>query len=204
MSTALGTWPPNVTIHHGHDSAASLIDADVIVLGCQPTELHTCLSNSTIRASLHGKLLISLLAGITIRDIEAVLQGQDDRTDAQTTIIRAMLNTASVARESMTVIEAPVGTPGEKLHVVDWPFNSIGTVEHISASKFDTCTALCASTPPFFALFLEGLIDGTVALGLSRSEAQVMAAQAMKGSAALVLAGEHPSQVKERITTPGG
>ncbi|KAG0647791.1 Pyrroline-5-carboxylate reductase [Hyphodiscus hymeniophilus] len=204
ITKALGTPPCNVTIHHGHDSAPSLLDADIIILGCQPIDLHSCLGNDTIKAALHGKLVISLLAGVTISDIESVLGWQDGKSYVPTTVIRAMPNTASVVRQSMTVIEAPGGTSARTLRMVDWLFSSIGIVQHIPASKFDTCTALCASTPAFFALFLEGLIDGAVALGLTRSEAQIMAAQAMKGSAELVLAGDHPTKVKEEITTPGG
>jgi pyrroline-5-carboxylate reductase len=153
---------------------------------------------------VRGKLLISILAGVTISDIEAIIDDPNEPSSKPTTIVRAMPNIASFARESMTVIEAPEGTPAQTFHVVDWLFGSIGTVRYITASHFDTCTALCASTPAFFAVMLEALVDGAVMLGLSRLDAQIMAAQAMKGSAALVLKGEHPVSVKEKVTTPGG
>ena len=76
---------------------------------------------------------------------------------------------------------------------------------HIPASQFDVCTALCGSTPAFFALSLEALLDGAVALGLNRSEAHTMAAETMKGAATLMLrGGESPEQIKEKVATPGG
>ncbi|TVY71360.1 Pyrroline-5-carboxylate reductase [Lachnellula suecica] len=202
VSTAIASFPTAVSVLHGADALAA-INADIIILGCQPADLETCLGKDEIRKAVRGKHLISILAGVTISDIEAILQiPGDDRPS--TTVIRAMPNTASFVRESMTVIEAPEGTSVHTLQMVDWLFGSIGTVRHITASTFDTCTALCASTPAFFAVILEALIDGAVALGLDRENAQVMAAQAMKGSAELVLSGEHPSIVKEKITTPGG
>lgn len=115
-----------------------------------------------------------------------------------------MPNTASFVRASTTVISsAPTATPSA-LALVDWLFSTIGTVTHITAGQFDACTALCGSTPAFFALFIESLLDGAVALGLKRSEAQTMAAETMKGAAMLMLAGESPDMLKEKVATPGG
>lgn len=68
----------------------------------------------------------------------------------------------------------------------------------------DASTALCGSGPAFFALMLEAMADGAVAMGLPRAEAQLMAAQTMKGCAGLVLSGEHPAMVREKVCTPGG
>lgn len=68
----------------------------------------------------------------------------------------------------------------------------------------DVSTALCGSGPAFLSLFLEALADGAVAMGLPRAEAQLMAAQTMRGTAGLVLEGEHPALVREKVSTPGG
>jgi pyrroline-5-carboxylate reductase len=68
----------------------------------------------------------------------------------------------------------------------------------------DASTALCGSGPAFFALMLEAIIDGAVAMGLPRVEAQKMAAQTMKGTAEMVLQGEHPALLRDKVTTPGG
>lgn len=68
----------------------------------------------------------------------------------------------------------------------------------------DASTALCGSGPAFFLLLLEAAIDGGVAMGLPRAEARLMAAQTMAGAAGMVLDGEHPALLRERVTTPGG
>lgn len=115
-----------------------------------------------------------------------------------------MPNTASFVRSSTTVVTStPTATPSS-LNLVNYLFGTIGSVTHIPASQFDICTALCGSTPSFFALFVEGLLDGAVALGLKRSEAQIMAAETMKGAAILMLSGETPEELKEKVATPGG
>jgi pyrroline-5-carboxylate reductase len=68
----------------------------------------------------------------------------------------------------------------------------------------DASTALCGSGPAFFALILEAAADGAVAMGIPRAEAQKMAAQTMRGAAGLVLAGEHPAVLRDKVSTPGG
>ncbi|KAL8771055.1 MAG: hypothetical protein Q9209_003474 [Squamulea sp. 1 TL-2023] len=199
------------------ENARAVQAADTVLLGCQPQHLDSCLGAPAVRKALKGKLLISILAGVTIPQIEEVLTRTDSKLTARTngvaspiangrttSIIRAMPNTASFVRTSTTVITAcSVATP-VALRLVKWLFNCIGTVTYITAAQFDACTALCGSTPAFFALFIDSLLDGAVALGLKRSEAQIMAAQTMKGAATLMLAGEHPEVVKEKVATPGG
>ena len=203
--------PVPVTILQG-ENVRAVQAADTVLLGCQPQDLDSCLGVPAITKALRGKLLISILAGVTIPQIEAVLghsspsPSKKDRNQGTVpaVIVRAMPNTACFVRASTTVITStPTATPSA-LHLVDYLFTTIGTVTHIPATQFDACTALCGSTPAFFALFLESLLDGAVALGLRRSEAQTMAAETMKGAAMLVLGGETPEEVKEKVATPGG
>jgi pyrroline-5-carboxylate reductase len=116
-----------------------------------------------------------------------------------------MPNTASLIRESMTVIgiSNPPLDP-ETLGIVTWIFKRIGEVVYLPPSNMDVCTSLCGSGPAFFALMLEAAIDGAVAMGLPRAEAQRMAAQTMKGAAGLVLNGDHPALLRDKVSTPGG
>lgn len=41
-------------------------------------------------------------------------------------------------------------------------------------------------------------------MGLPREEAYTMAAQTMRGTTGLVLQGEHPAILKDKVSTPGG
>ncbi|KAL8814604.1 MAG: hypothetical protein Q9223_006182 [Gallowayella weberi] len=199
------------------DNAGAVQAADTVLLGCQPQDLNACIGAPAVRNALEGKLLISILAGVSIPQIEEVLQLTKPETTTKvngfhpskeslgtTAIVRAMPNTASYVRASTTVITScSIASPAD-VRFVEWLFTSIGTVTRITAAQFDACTALCGSTPAFFAHFIESLLDGAVAVGLKRSEAQVMAANTMKGVATLILAGEQPETVKEKVATPGG
>lgn len=177
--------------------------ADVVLLGCKPQMVGDILGGADMEQALRGKLLISICAGVTVEQLEDAIRGPDGTLPC--TCIRAMPNTASGIRESMTVICTPSPRLPDTLEaVITWIFNSIGRVVFLPASAMDASTALCGSGPAFFALILEAIADGAVAMGLPRAEAQLMAAQTMRGTAGMVLGGEHPALVREKVGTPGG
>jgi pyrroline-5-carboxylate reductase len=188
-----------------NDNVKACWEADVVLLGCKPYMVNDILAVEGMKEALKGKLLISICAGVPVPQIEKALYGNSDLVEGGCRIVRAMPNTASQIRESMTVIatpEPPLAPQSSAL--VTWIFKRIGDVVYLPASTMDASTALCGSGPAFFALMLEATIDGAVAMGLPRAEAQRMAAQTMRGAAGLVLSGEHPALLRDKVTTPGG
>ena len=190
-------------------NVASVQSAEVIILACKPYMVQEVLSEPGMAKALHGKLLISICAGVTVAQIEKALHGavpaQDPEVDGRCRIVRAMPNTASMIRESMTVIGTSTPPlPPQTAGLVTWIFKRIGDVVYLPPATMDASTALCGSGPAFFALMLEAAIDGAVAMGLPRAEAQRMAAQTMRGTAGLVLSGDHPALLRDKVSTPGG
>ena len=178
-----------------------------MLLACKPYNLSAVLQEKGIREALAGKLLISILAGVSVSQIEnTIYTGASAFTERDPCrIVRVMPNTASLIRESMTVIATSDPPLPQNLEaLVSWMFTRIGRVVHLPQASMDASTALCGSGPAFFALVLEAMADGAVAMGLPRAEAQLMAAQTMRGTAGLVLNGEHPAMVREKVSTPGG
>ncbi|KAK4169306.1 putative pyrroline-5-carboxylate reductase [Cladorrhinum sp. PSN259] len=180
--------------------------SDIVLLACKPYMVKDVLSEPGMAAALNGKLLISILAGVTEVQLKNYLAEANGGVPLDSTrIMRAMPNTASLIRESMTVIG--VTTPplaSEDLELATWIFKQIGEVVHLPPSNMDVSTSLCGSGPAFFALVLEAAADGAVAMGLPRAEAIKMAAQTMKGAAGLVLNGDHPALLRDKVSTPGG
>ena len=183
--------------------------ASIVLIACKPKDLSTIMLEPGVREALAGKLLISILAGVSVAQIEETLYGstssQAPDEEGRCRVVRVMPNTASVNGESMTVIASstpPLPTPQAEL--VAWIFGRIGRVVQLPASAMDASTALCGSGPAFFALMLEAMADGAVAMGIPRAEAQEMAAQTMRGCAGMVLNGQHPTILREKVSTPGG
>jgi pyrroline-5-carboxylate reductase len=187
-----------------NDNVKAVQEADVVLLGCKPQMFREVLGAPGIKEALAGKMLISILAGVEAELIEELLYRGEAPPNA-CRVVRAMPNTASFVRESMTVIATSTPPlPTEWDNLITWIFSRIGRVVQLPPSAMDASTALCGSGPAFMALILESLADGGVAMGLPRAEAQLMAAQVMKGTAGLVVAGEHPAILRDKVSTPGG
>ncbi|KIX92597.1 uncharacterized protein Z520_11626 [Fonsecaea multimorphosa CBS 102226] len=210
IRVAVQPYRPNVTILQ-NENVKGTHNADVVILGCKPYMVAELLREEGMKEALAGKLLISICAGVPVEQIGTVLYGESYPVgipENACQIVRVMPNTAAIVRESMTVIATNTPPlpplPAELSSIVEWIFTRIGRVVHLPPSMMDVSTALCGSGPAFLALMLESLADGAVAMGLPRAEAQLMAAQTMRGTAGMVLSGEHPALVREKVSTPGG
>lgn len=203
VRAALGHYNASLTTFTNQNLKGT-IEADVILLACKPQSFREILGEEGMKEALAGKLLISILAGVTGQQIEEFLYGEEKPANA-CRVVRVMPNTASFVRESMTVIatSTPPLEPQQSA-LVTWIFNSIGRTVRLPPSAMDASTALCGSGPAFVALVLEAIADGAVAMGLPRAEAQMMAAQTMRGTTGLVLNGEHPAILRDKVSTPGG
>ncbi|RKF53947.1 Pyrroline-5-carboxylate reductase [Erysiphe neolycopersici] len=171
--------------------------ADYIILGCKPNMVSNILSLSGMSDAINGKILISICAGVTTGQIK-------DYLNSECSIIRVMPNVAASVKQSMTVISSEASLSSEVSSVITWIFSNIGKVIYLPSSLMDTATALSGSGPGFFALLLESAVDGALAMGMSRDVATQIAAQTMKGTAELILTGEHPAILKDKVSSPGG
>lgn len=185
------------------DNLGPVQQADVILLCCKPQMVGDILRSDGMREALAGKLLISICAGVTEQQIDSILP--TNTSAPHCTIVRAMPNTAAAVRESMTVVaNSDPPLPAETNSLITWIFTRIGRVVHLPSNNMDACTALCGSGPAFVSLMLESLAAGAIAMGLPREESYLMAAQTMRGTTGLLLGGEHPAILRDKVSTPGG
>ena len=69
----------------------------------------------------------------------------------------------------------------------------------------DAVTAVSGSSPAYVFMFIEAMADAAVADGMPRAKAYTFAAQAVLGSAKMVLeTGMHPGALKDMVCSPGG
>jgi pyrroline-5-carboxylate reductase len=206
VQDALRTWSQFPVEILQNENVKGAQQADVVILCCKPFLVNDVLDVPGMREALKGKLLISILAGVHVKQIEGILYPFGSfPAHERCRIVRVMPNAAAIVRESMTVIaisDPPL--PAEWDAIVTWIFTRIGRVARLPASSMDVSTALAGSGPAFMALVLEAVTDGAVAMGMSRAEAQLMACQAMRGTAEMVLNGDHPALIREKVSTPGG
>jgi len=143
-------------------------------------------------------LLISILAGATIGQLEAALGTENPW-------IRAMPNTPCVVREGMTVICPGRYASQDHMARAQRIFEAVGQCLPAEESYFNAITALSASGPAYQYLIMEAFADAGVRVGLPRQLALKLVAQTAVGAAKMVQAtGRHPAALRDDVTTPAG
>lgn len=80
-----------------------------------------------------------------------------------------------------------------------------GTLDEIPENLIDAASCITGCSPAWIYMFIEALSDGGVKCGLPREKAIRYAADALVGSASLVLeSGKHPGLLKDEVTSPAG
>jgi pyrroline-5-carboxylate reductase len=78
-------------------------------------------------------------------------------------------------------------------------------VARVPESQLDAVTALSGSGPAYFFYLVEAMIDAGILLGLPRALAAELIVQTAVGAATMLRdSGEHPVQLREAVTSPGG
>lgn len=120
-------------------------------------------------------------------------------------IVRAMPNTPAMVGEGMSGITPNDSVSDKEIEMVLALFGSFGKAIRVPEPLLDVVTAVSGSSPAYVFLFIEAMADGAVALGMPRADAYAFAAQAVLGSAKMVLeSGLHPGALKDMVCSPGG
>lgn len=173
-------------------------EADIILLCTKPQVAKTILTEEGMQEVFENKLIISILAGVTIDQLK-------EWVPSSTRIIRAMPNTPCMIREGMTVLSCPTNCSKEDRSFGIWVFSTLGRARILDEKHLDAVTGLSGSGPAFACVVLEALADGGVMMGLPREVGLELAAQALQGAARMVLkTGKHPAEIKDSVTTPAG
>ncbi|KAK9778092.1 putative Pyrroline-5-carboxylate reductase [Seiridium cardinale] len=189
------------------DNVACARKADVVILACHPGQAGDILGEAGMAEALNGKLVISMLGGISLATLEDIISrkspkiGQSPRCH----FVLSIPNIAAAHGKSVTVVgDRSAGMPEDVLDMAKNVLERIGDMAFVERDEMPVAVALCASGTAFFSSFLGAVVDGAVECGLERTEATRWAALTMAGTAELVKAGGDPRAVTERVTTPGG
>lgn len=144
-------------------------------------------------------IIISLAPGITIELLK-------EKFGNQPRIVRVMPNTPALVMEGMTAgcYSDDEYTAEEEAMIKEF-FESFGGFEIVPEHLISAVICASGSSPAFAYMFMEALADGAVRYGLPRQKAYKFAAQALLGSAKMLLeTGEHPGKLKDDVCSPGG
>ncbi len=179
------------------DNLAAVADAAVVLLAIKPQQTEPVLAS--LRGNLGSDtLVVSIIAGTALAALTTALDHRQ--------VVRAMPNTPAAVGEAMTVWTATPAVSAAQLTTVRAIFRAVGREIQVDGNRYvDMATAVNGSGPGYVFLVIEALIDAAVQLGLARPAAHELVVQTVLGSAALARdTGEHPAELRNRVTTPGG
>jgi pyrroline-5-carboxylate reductase len=183
-------------IHFADSGAAAAATARIVFLAVKPQQAAAA-CREFAAALTPDAVVVSIVAGLTLHNL-AELTGTPS-------IVRVMPNTPCLVGRGVSVVcrspEVPAGDLARVLELLA----AVGRVHEADETLMDAVTGLSGSGPGFVALLVEALADGGVKAGLPRSLALALATETLSGTAALLdQTGEHPAQIKDRVSSPGG
>lgn len=171
--------------------------ADILVTSVKPQVYEAVIED--IRDSIkENTVIISIAPGKTLAWL-------GEKYGKPVKIVRCMPNTPALVGEGCTgVCRNELVTDFEFKRVLSI-LNSFGRAYEVNESQMDAVVAVSGSSPAYVFMLIEAMADGAVAEGLPRKTAYEMAAQAVLGSAKMVLeTGRHPADLKDMVCSPAG
>lgn len=177
------------------DNLHAVTESDVIILAVKPFQAKELLES--IKERLHGKILISVVTGVSLSDIKLI-------TGDTCTLFRAMPNTAIAIQQSMTCISSHTSNK-DQLQYVKNLFEVLGKVALIDEKLMNAATVLGACGIAYAMRYIRANIQGGIEIGFDAKTAGLIAAQTVKGASELLLVkGLHPEEEIDKVTTPKG
>ena len=179
------------------DNAAVAKQSDLLFLCVKPqvlysviAEIKDCVTENTV--------VVSIVAGQSIKAIENAF-------GKKIKLVRVMPNTPALVGEGMAALSPNANVTDTDLKSVLDVFSSLGKAEVVSENLMDAVTAVSGSSPAYVFMFIEAMADAAVQGGMPRNQAYTFAAQAVLGSAKMVLeTGKHPAVLKDMVCSPAG
>ena len=183
---------------HVTDSNKEVVEkADVIVLSVKPQFYADVIREirDVIRAE---QIVITIAPGKTLAWLTEQF-GKDVK------LVRTMPNTPAMVGEGMTAACPNEHMAEEETAYVRTLLESFSRVEIVPERLMDAVVSVSGSSPAYVFILIEAMADAAVSGGMPRTQAYQFAAQAVLGSAKMVIdTGKHPGELKDMVCSPAG
>ncbi len=170
--------------------------ADVVLVAVKPDVVGDVLAQ--VGPALRGGApVISVAAGVPLAFYE-------QRLPVATPVVRVMPNTPAVIGKGAAAIAGGSSAAEAHLALTETILAPTGLVVRVAEKHLDAVTAISGSGPAYAFYLVDAMAEAGVLLGLPRDLATKLAAATVEGAGAMVVAGEHPTMARERVSSPGG
>jgi pyrroline-5-carboxylate reductase len=171
--------------------------ADTLVLVVKPQDMGVLLEEIAPHVR-PGNLVVSLAAGITTAFLET-------RLPEGRAVVRVMPNTPALVDQGMAAISAGFHCSDDQLREAEALLAATGKVVEVPEKMLDAVTAISGSGPAYIFYVVEAMIEAGVVLGMPRATATDLVVQTLYGAATMIKeTGQHPTVLREQVTSPGG
>ena len=172
-------------------------DADILVLAVKPQLFGEVILQ--IRDKVReDTVVVSIAAGKSMEEIESLF-GRSLK------LVRCMPNTPALVGEGCSGVCRNERVTQEEMAECMELIGSFGMAREVPERLINAVAGVSGCSPAYVFLFIEALADGAVAAGMMRKDAYTFAAQAVMGSAKLMLdTGKHPGELKDMVCSPAG
>lgn len=172
-------------------------NSEVVILSVKPQFYADVIAG--IREDVtDSHLIITIAPGKTLAWLEEQFQ-------KPVKIVRTMPNTPAMVGEGMTGACKNSCVTDEEMEKALSILNGFGKAEVVPEHMMDAVVAVSGSSPAYVFMLIEAMADAAVSGGIPRKQAYKFAAQAVLGSAKMVLeTGKHPGELKDMVCSPAG
>ncbi|MCR5747054.1 MAG: pyrroline-5-carboxylate reductase [Lachnospiraceae bacterium] len=171
--------------------------SDVVVLAVKPQVIGTVIEEIAGDVS-EDTIFISIAPGKSIAWLT-------ERFGKSVKLVRCMPNTPALVGEGMTGYCVNEKVTAEDKATAEEIIGSFGKAQEVKEELMAAVTSVSGSSPAYVFILIEAMADQAVADGMTRAQAYEFAAQAVLGSAKMVLeTGKHPGELKDMVCSPAG
>ncbi len=183
---------------HVTDSNKEVVEkAEVIVLSVKP-QFYADVIHEIRNDIRKEQIVITIAPGKTLAWLS-------EQFGTEVKIVRTMPNTPAMVGEGMTAACPNEYMTEEETAYVRTLLEGFSRVEIIPERLMDTVVSVSGSSPAYVFMLIEAMADAAVSGGMPRAQAYQFAAQAVLGSAKMVLeTGKHPGELKDMVCSPAG
>ena len=176
-----------------------LIDnCNTVVLAVKPNVFPSLLSEIGTLLEKNDPLIISIAAGKSTEEIASLLPYSPR-------VVRIMPNINAKVCAAISAYCGNERVSAEDKDFVEGFCNAFGKGIEIEEKLFSIYSAIGGCSPAFAYMFIDSLARGAVKNGMTKAAALEVAAQAVLGSAKMILeSGEHPWKLVDAVCSPGG
>lgn len=184
-------------IHPAESNVELAEKCDMILLAVKPGIVGRVLEQ--IKNVLRPEqMIVSIAAGWSTAKLRVGIE-------RRARVLKVMPNTPAMVGAGVMVFSKDNDLDEEQLENLKTFFSANGLVLMLEEDKMFATTGISGTIPACVSMYIEALADGGVSNGLTREFALQVAAQAVMGSAKMVLESEkHPGILKDQVCTPAG